>query len=304
MSPGGPSATIAISTKNRVDDLRRTLASIRGQTVPVEVIVMDDGSTDGTDNMVRCDFPEVRLHRFEASEGYIVQRNRAARIARAPIIVSLDDDAMLTSPDTIAHTLAEFSDPRIGAVAIPFINVREDDIVRQRAPDDQAIWVLEGFVGTAHALRRDLFLQLGGYRETLFHQGEEQDFAIRMLETGHVARAGSAKPIHHFQSPARSRRRMVVFAARNNVLYAWHNVPASRLIGHLAGTCARLLQFGARSGHPLWVLEGIIRGFGVSAREMRKRRPVSIGTYRLLRHLRKRGAIRLQEIAGQLEAVR
>jgi GT2 family glycosyltransferase len=303
MRSGKPRATIVISTKNRVDDLRTTLASIRGQSEPVEVIVMDDGSTDGTDNMVRCDYPEVRLVRSEESRGYIVRRNEGARLATTPFIISLDDDAILTGRDTVSRTLAEFDHPRIGAVAMPFINVREDTVVRCRAPDDRETWVLEGFVGTAHALRRDLFLSLGGYREVLFHQGEEQDFSIRLLQAGYAVRAGSAQPIHHLQSPARSRKRMVVYTARNNILFVWHNVPASRLPVHLGGTIIRLLQFGVRDRHPIWVMEGIARGVGRVFREFRQRRPVSVGTYRLLRTLRRQGALTLASVDRQLPPI-
>ncbi len=304
MRSGKPRATIVISTRNRVDDLRTTLASIRGQTEPVEVIILDDGSTDGTDDMIRRDYPEVRLIRSQKSLGYIVRRNEGARLATTPFVISLDDDAALTSPGTVSRTLAEFDHPRIGAVAMPFVNVRQDSMIRCRAPDRDKPWVLEGFIGTAHALRRDLFLSLGGYREVLFHQGEEQDFCIRLLQAGYVVRAGSAAPIHHYQSPARSRKRMVVYAARNSVLYGWHNVPWMRLPVHLAGSIFRLVQFGIRVRHPIWVLEGILRGFGVAAKEVQARRPVSPRTYRLLRFLRRHGAVPLPDIESRLEPLR
>ena len=303
MTSGQPRATIVISTRNRVDDLRTTLASIRGQSEPVEVIVMDDGSTDGTDNMVRCDYPEVRLVRSEESRGYIVRRNEGARLATTPFIISLDDDAALTSRDTVSRTLAEFDHPRIGAVAIPFVNVRQDTVIRCRAPDDREPWVLEGFIGTAHALRRDLFLYLGGYREVLFHQGEEQDFCIRLLQAGYVVRAGSAEPIHHFQSPARSRKRMVVYGARNSLLYAWHNVPAAWLPLHVAGSVCRQAQFAIRTRHPLWVLEGIVRGVIVSIGEFRRRKPVSNRAYRAFRYLRRNGAVTLKELGHRLDPI-
>src|SRR5688572_6292684 len=138
-------ATILITTRNRKEDLRVAVASALRQTAPIEVLVIDDGSTDGTSELVRTEFPTVRLHREDESRGLIVQRNRGARMASAPIVISIDDDAEFPSQETVAETLQEFDHPRIGAVAIPYINVREDSIVRARAPDTTQTWVLEGY---------------------------------------------------------------------------------------------------------------------------------------------------------------
>src|SRR5438034_4863248 len=113
-----PLASIVITTKNRQEELLLAICSAFSQSIPVEVLVMDDGSTDGTAEMIRTRFPSVRLERSERSIGYVVQRNRAARLAIADIIFSIDDDATFTSPNTVAQTLTEFGHPRVGAVAI------------------------------------------------------------------------------------------------------------------------------------------------------------------------------------------
>src|SRR5262245_46760837 len=187
-----PAATVVISTKNRRDDLRRALASVFAQTAPVDVLVMDDGSTDGTAEMVRHEFPSARLIRSDVSRGYIVRRNEAANVAETPYLFSIDDDAEFSSPDVVERTLTDFDDLRVGAVAIPYIEPHKGNRLLQCAPSPDAIWVTDAFVGTAHAVRRDVFLQLGGYRESLVHQGEERDFCIRMLACGPIVRLGMA----------------------------------------------------------------------------------------------------------------
>src|SRR5690349_16819415 len=115
-----PEATIIITTKNRRDELRSALKSVFQQTAVIEVVVMDDGSTDGTREMVSAEFPLARVERSEKSRGYIVQRNLAAHVASAAILVSIDDDAAFSSPHVVEQTLNEFDDPRVGAVAIPY----------------------------------------------------------------------------------------------------------------------------------------------------------------------------------------
>src|SRR5207247_2927276 len=100
------------------DELRAAISSALRQSVQPEVLVTDDAWTDGTAQMVRAEFPAVRLERSADSVGYIVQRNRAARLASSAILFSLDDDAQFGSADTVEKTLGEFDHPRVGAVAI------------------------------------------------------------------------------------------------------------------------------------------------------------------------------------------
>src|SRR5262245_18132055 len=119
--------SIVITTKNRKESLRRTIVSAVKQTVPVEVLVVDDGSTDGTSDMVAAEFSQVRLERAHASRGLIVQRTRAARMSSADVIISIDDDAIFSSPWVVEQTLEAFGHPRVAAIAIPYIEPNKDE---------------------------------------------------------------------------------------------------------------------------------------------------------------------------------
>lgn len=301
MPDPSPSVTVVITTRNRSTDLARSLASTLTQDVPMEVLVIDDGSTDGTAEMVREKFPSVRLERSEASQGYIVQRNRAAHLATGKILVSIDDDAVFTSPHTVGQTVREFSDARIGAVAIPFRNADREEVL-QRAPDPEQIWITDRFIGTAHALRRDVFLRCGGYRDFFVHQGEEGDFCLRMLNEGFVVRLGSADPIHHLESPRRSFDRMDFYGRRNDILFASLNVPWPWLVPHLAATTLNGLATARRVGRYRQMLLGLAHGYGDAVKLPVQRKPVSPKIYRLSRHLKKQGAVPLSEVASLLPA--
>jgi glycosyltransferase involved in cell wall biosynthesis len=297
-----PAATILITTRNRKDELAAALASCLTQSAPCETLVIDDGSTDGTAEMVRERFPSVRLKRHETSGGYILRRNEGAELASAPYVFSIDDDAAFPSPHTVAQTVAEFDHPRVGAVAIPFINVNQDDVVRQRAPDADRVYVTASYIGTAHALRRDVFLRLGGYRPFFVHQGEEGDYCLRMLAAGLVTRLGRADPIHHFESPRRDFTRMDVHGRRNDVLFAWYNVPLPYLLWHLPATVINGLRHGLRCGRPGNQARGLARGFLDAAKTWRDRRPVARAVYRLHRRLR-RGDLPLDAVLPELERI-
>ena len=293
-------ATVVITTKNRLQELRNAVVSALAQTAKPKVLVMDDGSTDGTYDRVRREFPQVQIHRSEASLGYIVQRNRAALLAETPVLFSIDDDAVLSSPTVVEQTLREFDHPRVGAVAIPFVNVNQSPAVNQRAPDAKGIYAAYAYIGTAHAVRRDVFRALGGYRELLIHQSEEEDYCIRLLDAGYITRCGLADPIHHFESPRRSWTRMDYFGARNKVMYAWNNAPWPYFPMHLAVTTFMTSIFARQPARCLTRVRGVLAAYARCVTGRGDRRPVRPSVYRLSRELKRRGAVPLAEIESRL----
>lgn len=302
MSAPPQTSSVVITTKNRKAELAVAIRSAIAQTAAPEVIVIDDGSTDGTADLVRAEFPAVKLHRFEQSQGYIVQRNYAAMQAAGEILFSIDDDAAFSSPRVIEQTLAEFSSPRIGAVAIPYINVNGDRVTRFIAPSPSGVYLVPAFVGTAHAVRRDLFTQLGGYREHLFHQGEETDFCIRLLAAGYGVAIGRSDPIHHFESPKRDSRRQALFGRRNDILFGWHNVPLLDLTARWLRATAGGLSFGWKRHHLWWMTQGLAWGYFSSGKYFGKRSPVDRATYRLFRRLIEAGSLPLSEVESKMNA--
>ena len=296
MTKQTPKASVVITTKNRRDDLRAAVESAISQATPVEVIVVDDGSSDGTSAMIREEFPSVRLESSSVSRGYIVQRNLAARLATTPYVFSIDDDAVFSTTRVVQQTLEEFSDPRVGAVAIPFVEPHKSETIHQAAPRKDGVYVTNDFIGTAHAVRRDLFLQLGGYRECLIHQGEEGDFCLRLLGAGYVTRLGNADLIQHFESPLRDLRRMDFHGRRNDVLFAWHNVPMPLFPLHLVATTTNGFIAGFRTGRPWQMLRGTVCGYLESLKRWRHRQPVPPSIYRLSRRLKKGGPMLLEEV--------
>jgi glycosyltransferase involved in cell wall biosynthesis len=301
-APVAVQATIVITTKDRRDDLRLAVRSALAQRGEIEVLVVDDGSEDGTSDMLATEFPEVRVHRESRSVGLIVARNHAARLAQAPVIVSIDDDAELPDPSIVERTLRDLASPRIGAVAIPHVDIgRPDGAWAPRAPDRDAVWVTAVFVGTAHALRRDVFLALGGYREDLFHQGEEDDLCVRMLDAGWWVRLGTADtPIRHHVSPRRDLERMDIYGPRNLLLHLWRNAPGPLLPSYLVGYAAKSLLIGLRGRRPTRTLRGLGRGIAAILAGRGSRRPVRRATWRVDRRLRRERAVRLEDVEPAL----
>lgn len=293
--------SIVITTRDRITELRRALLSVRTQTdIAIELIVGDDGCTDGTAEMVRSEFPEARFIPSNESLGVIRRRNLTYKYASADIILTIDDDAEFVSPHTTAQTLRELDDLRIAAVAMPYINVNQGNLVRTIAPDQSEIWLAPSFTGTAVAFRKAQFNQVGGFREFYYRQGEERDLCVRLLAAGYLTRLGSADPLHHHESPRRNRKLIVEHTARNTILFTWWYIPAALLLPNFAMNVFNLLRFGLKIRHPIWVTQGIFRGFIDIFRSRSMRQPISYRVYRLFRLLQSKPATRLSEAAPLL----
>ena len=272
--------------------------------------MVDDGSSDGTSEMVRADFPSARLERLDEPREVVACRNLGADLALAPVIVSIDDDARMPSPDTVSQTLQDFDDWRVGAVAIPWIDLptaykpawrghSPGQAERHRAPSPDGVWARHAYVGAAHAVRRDLFLGLGGYRSELVHSFEEPDFCLRLLDAGYVVRAGRADRIEHVAG-ARNVARWIGYSCRNPILLATWNVPARWIPGRLLKINYNCLIGASRLRWPHPFLRGLALGYRDGLRALRDRRPVHSASWRLWTALQRAGALRLEEIIDRL----
>jgi glycosyltransferase involved in cell wall biosynthesis len=289
-------ASVVIATKDRKADLRRAVTSALGQTEPVEVLVLDDGSTDGTADMVRSEFPQVRVEQTPISLGYVAERNRGALLCSGDIIFSIDDDAEFSTPNVVKQSLAEFSHPRVAAVAIPYVEPHKSEEQFQMAPTGDTIWLTDSFRGTAYALRRDVFLGLGGYRKEIIHQGEEMDFCIRLLNNGFVVCLGFGDAILHHEAAKRDWGRIDFYGRWNDILFAWRNVPMPYLPAHLVGTTLNGLTCALRVGRRSRMIYGMLCGYWDCVSNWSWRQPVPRNVYRLHRLLKKRGPKKLSDI--------
>jgi len=287
MAQSSLSATVILPTLNRKDLLRTAIASCFAQTVPMEVIVLDDGSTDGTDEMVRREFPRAQYHRFEDPKGPCWLRNRGAKLSRGEFLFSLDDDAAFVSRRTVEQTIAEFSTPRIGAVGIPFINKRISPDVRQRAPDDNEIYLTAAFVGVANAVRKTAFMAVNGYHEELFYKGEDNDLCLRLLACGYVTRLGMADPVEHYETSDPDSKWGDLYARRNDLLTAWETYPFSKLPGRLVSATTGGLTQGWKTGKAMRTARGLLWGYGAIITHLLSRHAVPPGTYDLFVRLSK-----------------
>ncbi|MGV9908799.1 bifunctional polysaccharide deacetylase/glycosyltransferase family 2 protein [Streptomyces tendae] len=111
----GP-VSVIVPAYNEKECIEATLRSLARSTHPIEIIVVDDGSTDGTAEIAESlGLPGVRVVR-QANAGKPAALNNGVRHARYDIVVMMDGDTVF-EPDTVRHLVQPFADPSVGAVA-------------------------------------------------------------------------------------------------------------------------------------------------------------------------------------------
>src|SRR5688500_13955962 len=108
----------------------------------------------------------------------------------------------------------------------------------------------------------------------LFQQGEEPDLSIRLLDAGYVVRLGRADPVRHLASPNRDIERQWFYECRNEILFAWHNVPMPDLPVQLAKTTLHMLWLGRGVHKTGLFVRGLLAGFRAAVRHRSDRLPV------------------------------
>ncbi|MFO8053396.1 MAG: glycosyltransferase [Candidatus Omnitrophota bacterium] len=292
--------TVVIVTKNRKEELATAIKSCLAQIYPMEILVLDDGSTDGSFDLVKREFIGVRVIRFNVSEGYIKRRNQAARLAKGDILFSLDDDAIFSSKHIVKDIIAEFKHPRIGAVSIPVIDINKNNKLRQPSLPGKKDCIIDSYIGTGYAIRKDLFIRLGGYRESIVHQGEEKDLCIRIYDEGYVVKLGCSDPIHHLESITRDSKKIYILGRRNDILFTWWNIPMPYFIIYFIGTIFKNLIFIFQSGKLIWGIEGLFHGCKAICDRFGEREPVSVKTYCLFKKMKKKGVLSLEEVVDDM----
>jgi GT2 family glycosyltransferase len=121
---GGTVLSIIISSYNTRDVLADCLRSIERHrpTGLYEIILVDDASVDGTSEMVRTQFPAVRLLRNEENRHYTASNNRALHQARGQYVLLLNSDTVVL-PDALDDMVAFLgAHPEAGAVGCKLLN--------------------------------------------------------------------------------------------------------------------------------------------------------------------------------------
>ncbi len=286
--------TVGITTRDRPTALERCLQSLTAIAhLSPEILIFDDASRTPIDEQLsgRNVPVKYRVLRDDTAPGMIVGRNRMVREAAAAAVLLLDDDAGLIDGRSIEQALRLLeNDPRVAAVAFAQSDrhgTRWDDSMQPSRSHDACY--VPAFIGFAHLVRREVFMAMGGYRETFFFYGEEKDFCLRLIDAGYrTVYLPYALVMHEPDPGGRSQQRYLRYVTRNDCLTALYNEPWYRLLWMVPGRMA--LYFRMRKAWKVadpwgwaWIVRELVANAGSVVRD---RRPVSAETLAVWKELR------------------
>lgn len=236
--------SVIVVTYNSATSIDACLCSlVHQQGAPAyEILVVDNGSTDDTVELVRVRHPMVRLLCLEDNLGFAAGVNRGVQAARGATIALLNPDAS-ARPDWLSQLIAPLYDARIGVtgskvlspdgliqsvgtvVEFPTLLTAhrgdgEPDRGQYDTPAD--VWAVHG---AAMAFRRDMWITLGGFDEGYFPAyWEESDFCQRVRQAGYrVVTAPQAVVIHQeAATTGKYSAEFYFYYLRNRLRYAAH----------------------------------------------------------------------------------
>ncbi len=268
--------SIGITTKNRWQDLHNTLTKIiEAGLNNLPIIIFDDGSDLTCPfDLTSFAFHQLEFKRFDCSAGLIVRRNQIAQTIKTKYYLSLDDDSFPVAGSLLAAV--NFAETRADLLCLSFPIYNPVRHHYENSSAQQQPHLVKSFVGCGHLLHRQRFLDLGGYREELIHQGEEMEVAARAFQQDLYCYHFPDFLIHHTAShQGRNWWRMDFYGSRNNVLWNdWFVPERLKVTKQIKTLVARILH--SVKVRRLGVIQGELAGFRELAQYKENRQRMSM----------------------------
>lgn len=182
--------SVIIPTFNRLELVQRAIDCALAQTRPVdEIVVIDDGSTDGTGEALRQRYGDRIVYQWQPNAGVSAARNAGMRLASGELFALLDSDDLWDADKTRLQVDWLRAHPDFGMVLCDVSAVDSGDgeveILRRRDTIRSDGMVLHDVLGNpslvpaSAMLRREVFEDIGGF-DTSLRTAEDLDFHLRV----------------------------------------------------------------------------------------------------------------------------
>lgn len=246
-------ASIIIVSWNGLELLRRGLPSVvravEKSGKDHEIIVVDDGSTDGSADIIAKEFPAVRVIALNKNVGFGAACNKGAEAGTKPIVIMLNND-MIVEEDFIPPLIDIFADERVFAVSclIKKWDMQTVEIgrtwgffqfgflkLKRTSKEQDKVQPALYASGGAVAYRKSYFFELGGF-DSMYHPfyWEDTDLSYRALKRGWKVIFQPESIVYHKHQgtigKAFSKRYVRAINYRNRFLFIWRNISDSKVL--------------------------------------------------------------------------
>jgi GT2 family glycosyltransferase len=259
MTGAGPRVTTVVVSFNTREHLLRCLASLEASLVPLEVVVVDNASADGSADAVAERFPATRLIRNSDNVGFGTASNQGLALGRAPYVLLLNSDAEVKAGAVEAMVALLDARPGVGAVGprtvgpdgvvevsfgpplTPVREWRQRRLVRgvrarkpaalRRAAALAAVEREPAWLSASCLLaRREALERIGGFDEAFFLYEEDVDLCRRLRQAGWtLVFTPTAEVVHHLgrSTEQASERARLEYHRSHLLYYRKHNGPVA-----------------------------------------------------------------------------
>jgi len=215
--------SIIILNWNRCEELEKTINLIQNQTYQnVEIIVVDNASTDGSLDMLKKNFKNIKLICLSSNLGCEEGFNVGIVNSSGNYILFLDNDASIEN-EGIEKALVEFkNNKKLGVLDIRVFNTFNNKII-----NEPKVWPIKNnFTACVVFIKSEVFKKIGLRPSEYFIYTSEADISLRVIDAGYEIAHTTNIVGHHRESPKkRLSSNFFYYYTRNSIWLIWKHYP-------------------------------------------------------------------------------
>ncbi len=284
-----PLVSIQILNWNRAEESLRAIESAKNQTYKnIEIIFVDNGSTDNSVARVREKYPEVHVVELDQNYGCPGGRNRGIAYCKGEFIFYLDNDGVLheKAVENAYHTIK--TDKNIAVIAgVVYDFNQPEEINTKMIPKSNTLYDYGLFQGGICLHRKAIYEKVGYYPSEFFYGGEEWHLSCKILDQGLKIIKNETVILWHKRSEiARNRTRELMNVYYNRLYNSLSLYPLRYSFLFMIYFPFRYLGYTKKDGFLGAFIKSLFTRYPQTVRKAFKNRtPIRLETYKKLQRL-------------------
>jgi len=278
-------AGIVITTRNREQDLKKLFFHLQENKswAKYPVWVHDDASnTVSEDYWQTISNYAYCLIRNPRNYGAALNRNISNCSAPFDYIFSLDDDSCFVDEIGLELAIKYMDDnPKVAVLSFPVV-----DSFNPKKIQDTSPYPCLSYMACAALIRKNIFMEMGGYYSKFFYYGEEPELCLRIWNAGYEVHAFPLCRVYHWASSNELDSRVKGFyGPRNRIWTHFLHTPISFIMPEIIKAFGSYIKLSMKTKIPMIHLKGLIFGIKMGILTLNERQALPILLFRYLKSL-------------------